>query len=456
MGLVSVTVSLVKNLLKSSVRDNQFLLDSTFAESIRIDEAMVHLRELQRLANANNRTRTVNTHGFNQTLDYITDYLSTNTNYKITKSFFPNADWLAASPTPAGHIALLQGGDCNFAEKSIIVAKYNPLALLFCNDPIFSQPIIFSLAQTNELPALFLPYYLGQLPADAARNPSMNASVHINIDVLNTGTFPVGNMCADTPIEDITKTIVIGSHIDSVTTGPGINDKVIYPLIGSGTAVNLALAVILAHLFQTTNYPKCPYRIRFCWWDAEELSLLGSTYPVAQAENSTIAGEHTSDYLINLNFGMFGSPNYIYGIYDGSTIDNSTISRSAVPGSNKVSALFRDWFIRQKLPWDYTPFNGLSDYAPFLTAGIAAGGLFSGADDYKAQAQRDRYDTSLGQGLGGTADATQDPCYNKACDTIQNINIVADEKMVQGTAFVIESLARQTDLKAWLYPTTAN
>ncbi|CAF5225299.1 unnamed protein product, partial [Rotaria magnacalcarata] len=129
---------------------------------------------------------------------------------------FSDADWLAASPTPAGHIALLQGGDCNFAEKSIIVAKYNPLALLFCNDPIFSQPIIFSLAQTNELPALFLPYYLGQLPADAARNPSMNASVHINIDVLNTGTFPVGNMCADTPIEDITKTIVIGSHIDSV------------------------------------------------------------------------------------------------------------------------------------------------------------------------------------------------------------------------------------------------
>ncbi|CAF3418968.1 unnamed protein product [Rotaria socialis] len=137
-----------------------------------------------------NVLRTVNTHGFNQTLNYITDYLSTNTNYKITKSFFPVrifalvrnpilsssidgiiknhtystnlsiaefvhvpysvslnisdfipltavpnfgclfADWLATSPTPAGHIALLQGGDWNFAEKSIITAKYNPLALL--------------------------------------------------------------------------------------------------------------------------------------------------------------------------------------------------------------------------------------------------------------------------------------------------------------------------------------
>ncbi|CAF3418978.1 unnamed protein product [Rotaria socialis] len=236
----------------------------------------------------------------------------------------------------------------------------------------------------------------------------------------------------------------IGRHSDSMTAGPGINDNVIwwqglfiYPLIGSGTAANLALAVALAHLFQTINYSKYSYRIRFCWWGAEELGLLGSTYHITQAQNSTIAGERISDYLINLNFDMLRSPNYICGIYDGSTIDNN-------------------WFIRQKLPWNYTPFNGLSDFAPFLTAGIAAGGLFSGADDYKMQAQRDRFDTSPGQGLGGTADASQHPYYHKACDTIRNINIIAYEKMVQEAAFVIESLARQTDLKAWLYPAAAN
>ncbi|CAF4768204.1 unnamed protein product [Rotaria socialis] len=219
----------------------------------------------------------------------------------------------------------------------------------------------------------------------------------------------------------------IGRHSDSMTAGPGINDN------GSGTAANLALAVALAYLFQTINYSKYSYRIRFCWWGAEELGLLGSTYHVTQAQNSTIAGERISDYLINLNFDMLRSPNYIC-----------------------VTALFRDWCIRQKLPWNYTPFNGLSDFAPFLTAGIAAGGLFSGADDYKMQAQRDRFDTSPGQGLGGTADASQHPYYHKACDTIRNINIIAYEKMVQEAAFVIESLARQTDLKAWLYPAAAN
>ncbi|CAF4194055.1 unnamed protein product [Rotaria sp. Silwood2] len=470
---------------------------------------MVHLRELQRLATANNRTRAVNTYGFNQTLDYITDYLSTNTNYRVKKTFFPvknfalvrnpillssvdgiiknhtystnlsvaefvhvpystslafsdfvpltaipnygcsDADWLAASPTPTGHVALVQGGDCNFAEKSTIAAKYHPIALLFYNDATFPQPMIFSLFQTNELPALFLSYYLGQALADAARNPSWNASVHINIDVMNKGTFPVGNICADTPTGDVTRTIVIGSHSDSVTAGPGINDN------GSGSAASLALAVTLARLFQTTNYAKYNYRIRFCWWGAEELGLLGSVDHVAQAQNSTIVGERIIDYLINLNFDMLGSPNYMFGIYDGSTVDNATTSRPAIPGSNRVSALFRDWFIRQKLPWDYTAFNGLSDYAPFLQAGIAAGGLFSGADDFKTQEQRDRYDALLGQGQGGTADASQDPCYHKACDSIQNINVAGYERMVQAAAYVIEFLARQTDLKAWLYPSTA-
>ena len=37
--------------------------------------------------------------------------------------------------------------------------------------------------------------------------------------------FPVGNICADTPTGDITQTIVIGSHSDSVPAGPGINDN---------------------------------------------------------------------------------------------------------------------------------------------------------------------------------------------------------------------------------------
>ncbi len=222
-------------------------------------------------------------------------------------------------------------------------------------------------------------------------------------------------------------------------------------IAGSGSAANLALAVALARLFRTSTYPKYKYRVRFCWWGAEEVGLLGSDNHVKQAKNSSIVGERLSDYLINLNYDMLGSPNYIFGIYDGRTANNDNPSQ-ALAGSNKMTALYKDWFIAQNLPWDYTDFSGRSDYGPFLAAGIVAGGLFSGADEIKTAEQRSRYEGRLGQGQGGFAGATLDPCYHQACDTVDNINQFAYEKMVQAAAYILEYLGRTDNLQTWLYP----
>jgi Zn-dependent M28 family amino/carboxypeptidase len=224
-----------------------------------------------------------------------------------------------------------------------------------------------------------------------------------------------------------------------------------YLVSGSGSAANLELAVALARLFRTSTYPKYKYRVRFCWWGAEELGLLGADYHVTQAKNSTVVGERLTDYLINLNYDMLGSPNFMFGIYDGKTANNNTPA-NALPGSNKITALFQSWFQQQNLPWNYTDFSGRSDYGPFLAAGIVAGGLFSGADGVKSQDERDYYDQMLGQGLGGIAGAIHDPCYHRVCDSIQNINVFGYEKLVQAAAYVLEYLARQDDLKTWLYP----
>ncbi|CAF4156158.1 unnamed protein product [Adineta steineri] len=148
---------------------------------------------------------------------------------------------------------------------------------------------------------------------------------------------------------------------------------------------------------------------------------------------------------------MLGSPNYIFGIYNGHTAAPNTPAQ-ALPGSNEITTLFRDWFIRQKLPWNHTDFSGRSDYGPFLFEGIVAGGLFTGADEVKDQQTRDYMDQMLGQGMGGIAGAIQDPCYHQACDSIQNINVFAYEKMVQAAAFMLENLARRDDLSGFLYP----
>jgi Zn-dependent M28 family amino/carboxypeptidase len=150
---------------------------------------------------------------------------------------------------------------------------------------------------------------------------------------------------------------------------------------------------------------------------------------------------------------MLGSPNYIFGIYDGRTANNDTPSQ-ALPGSNKITDLYKDWFVRQNLPWDYTDFDGRSDYGPFLAEGIVAGGLFSGADEVKTVEQRNRYDQFLGQGLGGISGIIHDPCYHQDCDSIQNINVFGYEKMVQAAAYALEFLGQQEDLTRWLYPSS--
>jgi Zn-dependent M28 family amino/carboxypeptidase len=219
---------------------------------------------------------------------------------------------------------------------------------------------------------------------------------------------------------------------------------------GSGSAANLALAETLYRLLQTSNYAAYKYRIRFCWWGAEELGLLGSDFHVKEARSSTIVGERLSDYLVNINLDMLGSPNFIFGIYDGKP--SASTPASAKPGSSKITTLFKDWFTANKLHYDDTKFDGRSDYGPFLAAGITAGGLFSGADASKTVAQRDRYNSMLGAGMGGTAGIRQDKCYHQKCDSITNINKFALDKMVQAAAFAVESMGQQSDLKTWLYP----
>ena len=225
--------------------------------------------------------------------------------------------------------------------------------------------------------------------------------------------------------------------------------------IGSGSATNLVLATNLARLFQTSSYPLYKYRVKFCWWGAEEVGLVGSEYHVSQANQSTTEGERISDYLVNLNYDMLGSPNFEMSIYDGDSADRNTTPSKAIPGSIRLTHLFRDWFISQNLPYNMGKFDGRSDYGPFLAAGIVASGLGAGADGRKTKEERDYYNQMLGQGKGGIAGVIYDPCYHQSCDSLDNINPLVYEKLTQGAAYVLEYLGRHSDLQSYLYPPAA-
>ncbi|MFJ3442724.1 M28 family metallopeptidase [Streptomyces sp. NPDC086081] len=212
------------------------------------------------------------------------------------------------------------------------------------------------------------------------------------------------NLIADWPGGDAGQVVMAGSHLDSVSSGPGINDN------GSGSSAVLetALAVSRAQYKPTKH-------LRFAWWGAEELGLVGSRYYVNQ-----LATGDRSRISAYLNFDMIGSPNPGYFVYD----DDPAIEKT-----------FKDYFTGIGVPTEIeTEGDGRSDHAPFKSAGVPVGGLFTGAGRAKTAAQAAKW--------GGTAGQAFDRCYHSSCDTTANINDTALNRNSDAVAHAVWALSQ--------------
>ncbi|MCX4972224.1 M28 family metallopeptidase [Streptomyces sp. NBC_00620] len=211
------------------------------------------------------------------------------------------------------------------------------------------------------------------------------------------------NLIADWPGGDTNQVVMSGSHLDSVTAGAGINDN------GSGSAAVLEAALTVSRTqYQPTKH------LRFAWWGAEELGMVGSRYYVnslTTANRSKISGY--------LNFDMIGSPNPGYFVYD----DDPAIEKT-----------FQNYFAGIGIATEIeTEGDGRSDHAPFKNAGIPVGGLFSGADYIKTAAQAAKW--------GGTSGRAFDACYHSSCDTTSNINDTALDRNGDALAYAVWELS---------------
>ncbi|MBG0833211.1 M28 family peptidase [Planomonospora sp. ID67723] len=208
------------------------------------------------------------------------------------------------------------------------------------------------------------------------------------------------NLIADWPGGPAGQTIMLGAHLDSVQTGPGINDN------GSGSATLLEVALALS-----AQNPTLTKHVRFGWWAAEEAGLVGSTYYV---QNGGASGVEAY-----LNFDMTASPNPGYFVYD----DDRTIEGH-----------FKEFYTSINVPTEIeTMGDGRSDHAPFKNAGVRVGGVFTGAEGLKSSAQAAKW--------GGTAGQAFDRCYHSACDTSANISATALDRNADATAHVLWKLA---------------
>ena len=321
---------------------------------------------------------------------------------------------------PAGSIALMQRGTCPFRTKAENAAVAGAVGSIIFNDggDAGRQSVIFGTLNPPQVayPVVGTTFALGNSLRNGVLNGPTGVTVHLRADMI-AETRPTRNVIAETPGGDPNRVIVVGAHLDSVTRGPGINDN------GSGTGAILEIAEVFA---AQARVPR--NKLRFMWYGAEEFGLIGSTFYV----NSLSQAERDKIELM-LNFDMVGSPNFVRFVYDG---NNSSFPAAppavqvGPPGSGAIEQVFLDYFASQGLASEPTPFNGRSDYGPFITiAGIPAGGLFTGAEGVKTAAQAATY--------GGTAGQQYDPCYHLACDTYENNSNTGLDQMSDAIAHTV-------------------
>lgn len=318
---------------------------------------------------------------------------------------------------PAGNVALVQRGTCNFAVKvdNAVAAGASAVVIFNEGQPNRTDAQGGTLGGVKTVPVLFASFAVGN--ALASDPPD---TIHVATDALNE-TRETYNVLADSKKGDPSRTLVVGSHLDSVLDGPGINDD------GSGSAQDLAIAEQLPKIIK-----KPKNKIRFAFWGAEESGLLGSTHYV-----ESLSQEQKDDIMADLNFDMVASPNYIRMIYDGDGSDNG--GDAGPVGSDIIESLFAQHFDARGLAHQSTPFDGRSDYGPFMDAGIPVGGTFSGAEDPKTEQEAQIY--------GGTAGEAYDSCYHQACDDLGNLNLQAFDEFSDAAADAVATLAmRPADL----------
>ncbi|MFB9372049.1 M28 family metallopeptidase [Kitasatospora sp. NPDC001664] len=286
-------------------------------------------------------------------------------------------------------------------------------------------PAAAALAAAPDIPVANVKAHINQLQSIATANggnrahgrPGFKASLDYVKGKLDAAGFTTTvqtftssgatgyNLIADWPGGDANHVVMTGAHLDSVTAGPGINDN------GSGTAgvLEAALAVSRAGLQPTKH-------LRFGWWGAEELGMIGSKYYV---NNLPTAERAKIDAY--MNFDMIGSPNPGYFVYDDDP---------------KLEGVLKNYFASVNVPTEIeTNGDGRSDHAPFKNVGIKVGGLYTGGDEIKTAAQATKW--------GGTSGRAFDACYHASCDTSANISDTSLDRGADSIAYAVWALGTE-------------
>jgi hypothetical protein len=307
-----------------------------------------------------------------------------------------------------GRIALVRRGTCPFQVKVEHAVAAGAVAVVIMNEGREDRtgPFGGRLAGPASVPVLGTSTEVGRALARAA-DAQQGAAVRVAVD-MESGTRTTRNVLAEPPDLATGDVVMVGAHLDSVPEGPGINDN------ASGSAAILEAALRLAE-------ERRP--IRFAFWGAEERGLLGSRHHVGALDEAA-----RRRIAIYVNLDMVGSSNP--GRFLRSRLETgpgvATDVRRALAGFFRERGLSAD----ESLSGPERRGGG-SDDASFAQAGVPTVMLYTGAGEAKAEAQATQF--------GGAAGRPYDPCYHKACDTLDNIDAGVLGQMSEA---LIEALRR--------------
>ncbi len=427
---------------------------SDFANQLRdkvtADAMMAHLQKLQDIANAHGDTRAVNTPGYDASVDYVVNALrehgfdvqtpefsarvfkSEKGSVHVGETTLEARALQFSLGTPAegvtgplvaapaddespgctasdydglpvrGAVVLVDRGKCPFKDKAAVAAERGAVALVIV-DNVDEERMGGTLGQDTDvkLPVVYV------TKSDGVVLRGLRGAATVKLDA-HTDDITSRNVIAQTKTGSTDNVVMLGAHLDSVPEGPGINDN------GSGVAAVLETAL------QLGSSPQIRNAVRFGFWGAEELGLIGSMKYI-----ESLDVDQLKDIALYLNFDMLGSPNPGYFTYDGNqSLDPEKRGQPIVPeGSAGIERTLMAYLESAGKPPRDTQFDGRSDYDGFTLAGIPSGGLFSGAEAKKSAEEAKLW--------GGEADQPFDPNYHQKGDTIEHID--RDELGINGS-----------------------
>jgi len=426
-------------------------------QRMNVDAMMTHLRKLQDIANANGNTRAIGTPGYEASVDYVAGTLrdkgfdvqtpefkvrvfdaepgtvtagpDTFTSRALQYSIGTPAEGVTAPLVAAradddspgctasdydglpvsGAVVLVDRGKCPFTDKMSVAAMRGAVALVVA-DNVDEKVMGGTLGEKTDVK---IPV-VSVAKADGATLRGHTGSVTVKLNA-SVRDISARNVIAQTKTGSSADVVMAGAHLDSVPEGPGINDN------GSGVAAVLETAL------QMGPSPDVHNAVRFGFWGAEELGLVGSERYI---ESLNI--DQLRDIALYLNFDMIASPNPGYFTYDGD--QSAPLGRGEVPprvpeGSAGIERTLVAYLKAAGKTAQDTSFDGRSDYDGFTLSGIPSGGLFSGAEENMNAEQAKLWD--------GQADAPFDPNYHKKTDTLDHINSTSLGIQGAGVAYAV-------------------